>query len=236
MHVVTRYGNIRQRGIGLFAGFLLFAWLLMYPSAISAGQNSHVKILYYFSVSCKHCIAAKPSIIALSKEFNIEGRNAGTTAAAGYPFPVKTADKKIAKEVYGIQGVPTLAVLINGAFKQKIAGTPDIQDAAVIIKALSGNALTVTEAAEKAPEGDIIVTGWIVARGASLNKVRYFITDRRTDLPVKVWLPIEAMKGLVQNKRPRLMSDVVKKPVVLKGGIQKTSTGNVFVVKEEEDG
>ncbi|MGE5174153.1 MAG: hypothetical protein ACM3MD_10030 [Betaproteobacteria bacterium] len=79
-----------------------------------------------------------------------------------------------------------------------------------------------------------MITGWIVAKGEYFKKAQFFITDRTTELPVKAWLPLEAMKGLFKSKRPRLMSDVVKKPVVLKGSIKKTVTGSIFMVKEEK--
>ncbi len=149
-----------------------------------------------------------------------------------FPFPVKPGDKKLAKGIYGVQGVPTLAILIDNVYKQKIAGTPDIQDAKVIVKALAQGAKTVTEAAGT-QEGEITITGWIIAKGEYFKKAQFFITDRKTELPIKAWLPLEAVKSPVSKKRPKLMSDVIRKPVVLKGSIKKTAAGSVFQVKEE---
>jgi thiol-disulfide isomerase/thioredoxin len=234
MRLLSISNILRQRGFGPFAGLFFIASLLFIPPSIQAGQNNHVTILYYFSMTCRHCLDAKPAIVELSRQFTIEGQNVGNVAAEGYPFPVKPADKKKSKEVYKVQGVPTLVVFVNKVHKQNIAGTRDIDDAAVVIKALDHGAMTVTDAAEKAPEGDITVVGWIAVKGEYFNNAQFLITDRKTDLQVKAWLPLEAMKSMVPNaNRPRLMSDVIRKPVVLKGHIIKSATGNLFLVKEE---
>jgi thiol-disulfide isomerase/thioredoxin len=206
---------------------------LLCPLPVPAAQKPDIKILYFFSTTCRHCSDARPSIIALSKEFSIAGLQFGEGQPAAFPFPVKAGDKKIAKEVYGIAGVPTIAVLVDGKYKQKIEGAADIQDAKIIIKGLAGGAITVSEAAEKAGAGEFTVTGWIVAKGEYFKNARFFLTDRKTELPVKAWLPLEVVKSPVQKKRPKLMSDVIKKPVVLKGQVKKTAAGDVFVVRTE---
>jgi thiol-disulfide isomerase/thioredoxin len=216
-----------------FAGLFFIIWALFGPTIIQAGQNDHVKILYYFSMTCRHCIDAKPAVIALSKEYSIEGRNVGTLAAQGYPFPIKTVDKKTAKEVYGITGVPALAVLIDGVYKQKIAGASDIQDAKTIIKALSLGAMTVTEAKRNAKDAEITITGWVISQGEYFKNARFLLTDRTTEIPVKAWLPLEAVKSPLNKTTPRLMSSVIRKPAVLKGSFKQTETGSIFLVKEE---
>lgn len=203
-------------------------------SFVYAGQSHYVKILYFYSESCTHCIAAKPSVIDLSKEYEVEGLIFGGEKTQPMPFPVKTGDKKIARERYGVRGYPTLAILIDGVYRQKIAGTSDVQDAKRIIKALATGAVTVTEASKNRGQEEITVTGWVVARGEYFKKAQFAITDRSTELPVSAWLPLEAMKSpFSKNRRPRLMSDVVKKPVVLKGSIKRTATGSLFQVSEE---
>ncbi len=233
MRIVTKYGTNRQGGFGPFAGFLLIALIVFFSSYIPAAENTHIKILYFFSTTCRHCIDARPSVLALSKEFNIQGLQFGEGQRAVLPFPVEAGDKKVAQEVYGVAGVPTMAVLVDGKYKQKIAGAPDIQDAKVIIKGLARGAVTVTEAADKPRKGEFIVTGWIIARGEYFKKAQFFITDRKSELPVRAWLPLEAVKSPVSKKRPKLMSDVIRKPVVLKGSMKKTAAGSVFQVKQE---
>ena len=103
----------------------------------------------------------------------------------------------------------------------------------MIIQALARGAKTVTEAAADAYQRQITVVGWIIARGENLKKAQYFITDRKTELLVKPWLPLEAVKGLVSRSGPRLMSDVVRKPVVLKGSVKRSGAGRIFQVKQE---
>ncbi len=233
MRFIGGYDRNRQRGFGPFAGFILIVWTLSAASFVFAARDHHVKILYFFSASCIHCIEARPAVIELSKEYEIEGLLFNDGSPQSFPFPIKTGDKKTAKEVYGVKGVPTLAVLVDNVYRQKIAGAADIQGAKVIIKALADGAMTVTEAAKKAPDAEITITGWIVAKGEYFKKAQFFITDRTTELPVKAWLPLEVMKSPFRKTRPRLMSDVIKKPVVLKGSIKKTATGGIFQVKEE---
>ncbi len=233
MRFISGYHRNRQRGYSPFAGFILIVWMLSAASFVFAARDHHVKLLYFFSASCIHCIEARQAVIELGKEYEIEGLFFNDGTPQSLPFTVKAGDKKTAKEVYGVKGVPTLAVLVDGVYRQKIAGAPDIQDAKVIIKALADGAITVSEAAKKAPDAEITITGWIVAKGEYFKKAQFFITDRTADLPVKAWLPLEAVKSLFRKTRPRLMSDVIKKPVVLKGSIKKTATGGIFQVKEE---
>jgi thiol-disulfide isomerase/thioredoxin len=233
MRLLNRYLCKRGGGFGPLLGFFILWTLFLFPSSVLAAQNAHIKILYFFSTTCRHCIDARPFVIALSKEYSIQGLQFGEGQRAVLPFPVEAGDKKVAQEVYGVAGVPTMAVLVDGKYKQKIAGTPDIQDAKVIIKGLARGAMTVTEAVDKQREGDVIVTGWIIARGEYFKKAHFFLTDRKTELPVKAWLPLEAVKSPVSKKRPQLMSDVIRKPVVLKGIIKKTAAGSIFQVKEE---
>jgi len=233
MLFVNRISRKRGEGFGPLLGFFIIWAIFLFPSSVPAAQNTNIKILYFFSTTCRHCVDARPFVISLSKEYSVQGLQFGEGQRAVLPFPVEAGDTKIAKEVYGVAGVPTMAVLVDGKYKQKIAGTPDIQDAKVIIRALAQGAKTVTEAATEAREGQITITGWIIAKGDYFKKAQFFITDRKTELLVKAWLPIEAAKSPVPKKRPTLMSDVIRKPVVLRGSIKKTPTGSVFQIKEE---
>ncbi len=223
----------RQKGIGPFIAVLLTLLSCIAPSFNHAAQSPHVKVLYFFSLSCPHCVEARPAVIALSKEYRIEGHNFGTIKAKGYPFPVKMGDKKNARKAYGIKVIPSLAILIDGIYKQKIEGTSDIQDAKSIIKALSSGAMTVTEAVNKKKDADLTVTGWVVAKGEYFKNVRFMLTDRKTEIQVKAWLPLETMKSPMKKAGPRLMSNVIRKPVVLRGSFIQTDTGALFLVKEE---
>ena len=233
MRTLSLDTSTRQKGIRPFIGVLLTPLLFLTPSLNHAAQSPHVKILYFFSMTCPHCVDAEPTVIALGKKYGIEGRNFGTIEALGYPFPVKRDDKKNARRVYGIKEIPSLAVLIDGISKQKIEGASDIQDAESIIKALSTGAMTVTEAAKKEKDAELVVTGWVVAKGEYFKNVRFILTDRTTEIQVKAWLPLEAMKSPMKKTRPRLMSNVVRKPVVLRGSLTQTDTGGLFLVKEE---
>ncbi|MGC1456507.1 MAG: hypothetical protein WA946_15090 [Nitrospirota bacterium] len=223
----------RRISRGTFTALLLLLLLLISPSVDHAAQSHHVKILYFFSLTCPDCLEAESAVIALGREYSVEGRNLGTNAAQGYPFPVKMSGKKNARKVYGIKEIPSLAVLIDGTCRQKIEGTSDIKDAKCIIKALSSGAVTVTEAAKKGTVAEFTVTGWVIAKGEYFKNVRFILTDRTTELQVKAWLPLEAMKSPMKRTMPRLMSNVIRKPVVLRGSLTQTDTGGLFIVKEE---
>ncbi len=223
----------RRISSGPFLAFLSLLLLLFSPSVDHAAENPHVKILYFFSLPCPDCLEAEPAVIALGREYSVEGRNLGTKAAQGYPFPVKMGGKKHARKVYGIKEIPSLAVLVDGHRRQKIEGTSDIKDAKSIIKALSGGAITVTEAAKKGTDAELTVTGWVIVKGEYFKNVRFMLTDRTTELQVKAWLPLETMKSPMKRTMPRLMSNVIRKPVVLKGSLTQTDTGGLFIVTEE---
>jgi thiol-disulfide isomerase/thioredoxin len=211
----------------------IILWTVLLPSLVYGGEDNHVKILYFFSPSCQHCIDAKPFIMDLSKTYNIEGLRFGEGALPSFPFPVRKGDKTIARETYDVKGVPTLAILIDGVYRQKISGMPDIRDAQVIVEGLKNGAMTVTEAMQAVKDGEITITGWIIARGVNFKKAQFFITDRKTEISIKAWLPREVVKGLVMKKNTKLMSDEIKKPVILKGIIKKNSAGSKFFVTKE---
>ena len=182
---------------------------------------------------CPDCLEAEPAVIALGKKYSVEGRNLGTKAAQGPPFPVKRYSKEHARKIYGIKEIPSIAILIDGQCRQTIEGTSDIKDAKSIIQALSSGAITVTEAAKKGTDAELTVTGWVIAQGEYFKNVRFILTDRTTELQVKAWLPLEAMRSPLKRTMPRLMSNVIRKPVALRGSIIQTDTGGLFIVREE---
>jgi thiol-disulfide isomerase/thioredoxin len=206
---------------------------VLLPSLVYAAQGSHVKILYFFSPSCRHCIDAKPYIMDLSKTYNIEGLRFGEGVAPSFPFPVEKGDWRTARDTYDVRGVPTLAILVNGVYRQKISGMPDIRDAQVIVRGLRNGAMTVTEAVHAVKDEKITITGWIVARGVNFKRAKFFITDRKTELSIKPWLPLEVVKAPVHKGKPKLMSDIINKPVTLKGFIQKDPAGASFFITQE---
>lgn len=232
MPIVSKQLITRRRVINPFAGVLLFA-LLLFSSFVIAAQNSHVKLLYFFSTTCNHCNDAKPAVIALSKDFAMEGLQFGE-GTYELPFAIKAGDKKIAKEVYHIAGVPTLVVLLDETIRLKIEGAPDIADARVLALALSRGALTVTEAAAAASQGEVTIAGWIISKGDYFKDPQFFITDRQTEIPIRAWLPLEAVKPPFKStNRPRLMSDVIKKPAFLSGRLIKKDKMLQFLVNKE---
>lgn len=209
----------------------IILWTALIPSFVYAAPDKNIKILYFFSPSCQHCIDAKPFIMNLSKEYNIEGLQLGEGNPPSFPFPVNKGDKAIAQETYDVRGVPTLVILFDDVYRQKISGMPDIRDAQVIVQGLKSGAMTVTEAMQTVKDREITITGWIIARGLNFQKAQFFITDRKTELSIKAWLPREVVKSPFQERSPRLMSDVIKKPVILKGSIKKIDGRDTFFVQ-----
>ena len=207
--------------------------ILILLIAVSKAEEG-IKVLYFFSATCPYCKEATPYVNELSKEFSVEGILFGKEEAKGLSFPVRKGTKEMANR-YGVKGVPTLIVLKDGVFKHKIIGVRDIKDARTIIKALEMGAMSVSEAVEKNPEGEFIITGWIINKEDYFEKdSKFFITDRQKEILVNTWLPLEVAKSPFKKQRPRLMSDVVDKPVVLKGRLIRTKEGGIkFHVKEE---
>ncbi|MFN3739140.1 MAG: thioredoxin domain-containing protein [Thermodesulfovibrionales bacterium] len=200
---------------------------------ISTASASELKLLLFFSATCPHCKEVMPYVKELNEEFPVEGILYGKKEAPELPFPVKSGTKEL-KERYALKGVPSLVVLEDKKFRTRFSGAKDIKDSYVIIKGLKMGAITVSEAMERLPVDDFILTGWITHKGGYFDKdSKFFITDRQKEILLKPWLPIEAVKGLFKNKGPRVMSDIIGMPVVLRGKIIETDEGYQFIVKEE---
>lgn len=213
----------------------VFALIALWSQAIrpaSAVESSYT-ILYFFTSTCPHCKNSEAIINDLSKEYTVQGLLYGKGNGERRPYEVREGDQA-ASSKYGVQGVPSLVVLKDDKFRLKIAGEHNIKDAPVILKAFRKGALTVSEAIETMPREEIIVTGWVNSRGDYFDKnTKFSLTDRQRNIYVGPWLPLEAVKSRFKKTRPRLMSDVIGKPVALKGKIVKTGTGFQFSVKEE---
>src|SRR5512135_2295091 len=107
MRIVSLPGIARRGGFGPLAGFFVLLLVASLPSIAPAGQDVPIKLLYFFSSTCRHCTEVKPTVIDLSKEFPLEGLHFGQGPVPALPFPVKEGDKKTAKEIYGISRVPS---------------------------------------------------------------------------------------------------------------------------------
>ncbi len=211
---------------------IIFLLFLLAPKSLLSKEEG-LKILYFFSLTCPRCNEVKPFIEDLSKEFHVEGLLYGKKEIMESPFPVKRGTKDIASR-YNIKGIPAIVVLKDGVFKQKIVGVRDIKESRIILMAFSRlDALSVSEAIENTTNKEIIITGWIIHKGRYFNKnSKFFITDRKKELQINPWLPLEAIKSPFKS-RIRTMSDMIDKPVILKGRLINKESGLIFEVKEE---
>jgi thiol-disulfide isomerase/thioredoxin len=207
--------------------------LLLFLSRPAFAADVRIQLLYFFSTACPHCKQTTPVVSELSKEFSVQGVLSGKDGPGPLPFPLRKA-AKADKEQYGIQGVPTLVVLKDSKTRLVISGERDIKAGRTLIRGIEQGALTVSEAVESLRQGDVIIAGFLVSRGDYFSKnAKFILTDRRKDIYVNLWLPLEAVKSKFKKTRPRLMSDVIGMPVVLKGKLVKIETGFQLTVKEE---
>lgn len=199
---------------------------------VSIALQDDLSVLYFFSATCAHCKRVEPAVKELSKEFIVQGLLYGKTDPGPMPFEVRKGDKDTFAR-YGLEGVPALVVLQNDTVKQVIRGEYDIRNARPFLRAFRKNALTVSEAVEKGPQKMYIVVGWIVSRGEYFGNGRFYLTDRKQSIAVKPWLPLEAAKSPFKKARPRLMSDIIDKPVLLEGELTKIKNDMQFTVRKE---
>lgn len=201
-------------------------------SSVSAALQDDLYVLYFFSANCTHCKRVEPAIKELSREFTVQGLLYGREDPGPMPFDVRKGDKETSAH-YGLKGVPALVVLRNGSVKQVIRGEKDIRDALALLRAFRQGAVTVSEAIEQGPQKTYKIAGWIVTRGEYFRNGRFFLTDRKLTMLVKPWLPIEAIKSPFRKTSPRLMSDVINKPVLLEGALTKINDDLRFTVSKE---
>ncbi len=213
--------------------FISITFIVVLLSAhIGKAASPDITLLYFFSATCQHCKEVEQTVQKLSKNFIVQGFYFGKEVPETMPFRVNEGDKSIADK-YGLNGVPTLVVLNNGSIKQVIRGEYDIKDAPFLLKAFRRGALTVSEAVAKGTKSSSHVVGWVESRGDYFRNAHFFITDRRIMIPIGPWLPLETVKSPFRATRPRLMSDVVGRPVELKGILNKTDQTYSFTVKHE---
>jgi len=206
--------------------------IIIITSAAVASAQSGLSILYFFSTTCAHCKSVEPVVKELSKTYRVEGLVYGKGEPGSMPFAVRKGDKETST-IYGINGVPVLVVLQNGVVRQIIRGENDIRSCPNILRALSKGALSVSEMVAKGPQYTYTVTGWIVSRGDYFKGAKFYLTDRQQTIVIKPWLPLEAVKSPFNSARPRLMSDVINKPVYLDGTFSKIDNTLQFTVGKE---
>jgi hypothetical protein len=195
-------------------------------------MSSPVQLLYLFSAECTQCEKTNVLVSVLSREFPVEGIWIGSKNPGPVGFPVRKSTPAD-KERYSITDEPSLVVLKNGKTSQTIRGECDILSSRTIIKGIEKGALTVSEAIEKGPQKTYTVVGWIESRGAYFEKARFVLTDRKRAIAVNPWLPLEAVKSPFKRSRPRLMSDVIGKPVFLEGLLTTINDDYRFTVRKE---
>ncbi len=211
---------------------ILFTVVLLCAHIGNASPPDDLSILYFFSATCPHCTAIEPKVTELSKDFSVQGFYFGREVPGSMPFTVRKGDKSLSDK-YDINGVPALVILNKGNMKEIIHGEYDIKDALFILKAFQRGALTVSEAVAKGIQGSSHIVGWIESRGDYFRNAHFFITDRRIMIPISPWLPLETVKSPFKTTHPRLMSDIIGKPVELKGALIKADQTYSFIVKHE---
>ncbi len=209
---------------------LLFL-ILSLAKAVPA-EESRIHLLYYFSGTCSPCRQTTPYVSELSREYRVEGVFSGSEVPGPVPLSMRRGTT-VDKERYSIPGVSALVVLENSMTRQVISGERDILSSRAIIKGIEQGALTVSEAIEKGPQKTYTVIGWIVSRGEYFKNAQFSLTDRKQTISIKPWLPLEAVKSPFKKTRPRLMSDVINKPVCLEGMLIKINDDLQFTVRKE---
>ncbi len=214
--------------------FLCLTIACLVPSLATAAQKAGgLSLLFFFSPTCSHCQRVEPVVNELAASYRIEGMRFGQgEGGAHLSFPVRQGDRSLADK-YNIHGVPVLVVLQHGKTRTILRGEGSIRDAPLILGAIREGALTVSEALARGPRRGVFITGWIEGRGFSFRDTRYFLTDRVKAVPVRPWLPREAVKAPFRKERPRLMSDVVDRPTALRGDLVVQGGHVVLVVKKE---
>jgi len=209
---------------------LIFVHLSLLPAGAQNGEA--LEAYYFFSSACPRCDTAAPFIKELSNRIHIRGLFFGKGDTEPMPFDVRKADMGTLKH-YDVHTFPTLAIMKSGTIKQMFIGEQDIKDARLILKAFRKGAWSVSEVIEKKLQNRYGVTGWVVSKGEYFHDPRVYLTDRRQILLIKPWLPIEAVRSPFRKTRPRLMSDVIDKPVFLEGTVEKIGDKREFTVGKE---
>lgn len=215
-----------------FLSLLILLVSLALTLFAAAAASDDLNLLYFFSSDCPSCKNIEPIVKDLSREFKMQGLVYGEGRIESIPFEVRTGDEDTSKR-YGVESFPVLTALMNGKVKQTFRGERDIRDVKPFLYAFRRGALSISEAVAQEQHKILTIAGWVIAKGAYFKNVQFFITDREADLSIKAWLPLEAVRSPFRKKRPRLMSDVVNRPVALRGELIKEGQIFRFWVKEE---
>jgi thiol-disulfide isomerase/thioredoxin len=197
-----------------------------------ARQAESLEAYYFFSSTCPDCAKSTPFVKRLSREITMQGFLYGDGDAEQMPFKVWN-DDEAARKRYDVRTFPMLVLVKNGAEIQAFIGDRDIQDAPIFLSALRKGTGSVSEMVEKKPQTPYSVIGWVVSRGEYFRNPRFYLTDRKTFIPVKPWLPLEAVKSRFNKTPPRLMSDIINKPVMLEGILTTNNDDLQFTVRRE---
>lgn len=195
-------------------------------------KENALEAYYFYSTACPGCANVASIIKELVMEIPIRGFINGNGDTETMPFEVRMADKATLTQ-YDVQKFPTLVVLKNGIVKQMFRGEQEIKDARVMLIAFRKGGWSVSEVLEQKPQNEYRVAGWIVSKGEYFDKPLFYLSDRRQTILIKSWLPLEAVQSPFRKTRPRLMSDVIGKPVFLEGVVTKTGDNLQFQVVRE---
>jgi thiol-disulfide isomerase/thioredoxin len=202
--------------------FLIFPLCPLY-------SNTGLRLVFLFTPKCPHCRATIPFMNDLSEKYIVEGIIFGNGDIPEVKFPLTKGTKDMA-ERFGLKKVPYLVVLENGRQRLAVSGRRDIMDMEVILRGISQGALLPSEIKDGGAK-EFVLTGWLIHRGEYFKKDSgFFITDRKTSIEVLPWLPLEAVKSPFKAKRPKTMSDLIGRPLILKGRLDARDR---FIVKEE---
>jgi len=202
--------------------FLIFPLCPLY-------SDTGLRLIFLFTPKCPHCRAIIPFMNDLSEKYIVEGIVFGRGDIPETRFPLTKGTKDVAVK-FGLKKVPCLVVLENGRQRLAVSGRRDIIDMEVILRGISKGALLPSEIKDVGAK-EVILTGWLIHRGEYLKKGSgFFITDRKTSIEVLPWLPLEEVKSPFKAIRPRTMSDIIGRPLIIKGRLDGRDR---FIVKGE---
>lgn len=202
--------------------------MLLFPRFLPASEKDrNIELIYFFSSSCPHCLQAAPVVKELSRKYHTRGYYPRKEQQPDYPFPVEKGNPQMLQD-YGIQGFPSLVVLINGMARQKIVGAVDIPAAPELLKAFANGALSVSEALESPAGFPLTVAAFVRAAQSPEGKRVYALSDGEKVLVVAPWR---------REQGARTMAGLNNKAVAVRGRIMTNGSGkSAFVVEREVNG
>lgn len=152
----------------------------------SKAEDTGLRVIYFFSATCPHCKEVYPYIVELNKIIKLEGVLLGNASAGKLAFDYKKGVREDAMK-YGLRGVPSMVILRGSDVIQILRGSGDIKHSAIMFKGFKRGALGVSEAIQKKPENDFLITGWIIKKRTPDNNIEFFITDKKSDIKLLDW-------------------------------------------------